>query len=344
MVTPSSRDPWRVIWSIATSDLVVAILLIAIATVLLIMSWLPQRPVSSDPTAYSRWLAEVQSRFGLFTPILQSAGLFTLSSSSGFRILLALLGGSLLLRIVEGLAQLREELQEQDTGHLRFLDRVVSWPWSSTFPLLAQSGALLLIVGLLINRLWGWEVEGVIVQGGGQASWPGTNGWVALSETTLRVSHSSGLSVHVDERGPGVRTYASDDGGRELMLQHAAEAEPVSRLNLPLTADQYFAVPDAHLIVRLVPQHEGRPSSSDPVLVQVYRVPSGQLAAETLLEGDSEVVVDRVALHFASAPYARLTVVRNPALGLTCFALVLLISGLVGDMLHTARAVSIQTD
>ncbi|MCX7682111.1 MAG: hypothetical protein N2508_09155 [Anaerolineae bacterium] len=341
MVTPGSRDPWRVIWRIATSDVVLAILLVGIAALLLLMTWLPQRP-SADPMAYSRWLAEAQARFGAFTPWLQRAGMLTLSSSLGFRTLLALLGGSLLLRVIEGLVQLRGELPGQEVSGWRL--RLRHWPWSRTFLLVAQSGGLLFLIGLLINSLWGWEVNGLIVQRGERTVLPGTGGWVALGEMTQQVIHSHGLTVHIDERGPGVQACARNEADEELMLQYAAEAEPAGRLNLPLTLDQYFAVPDASLIVRLIPQHEGRPSATDPVLVQVYRVPSGQLAVESVLQGDGEVRVDGVTLYFTAAPYARLTVVHNPALGLICFALALLLFGLAGELLCTAQAVRAQDD
>ncbi len=344
----SSRDPWRDIWKIATGDLTVATLLVIIGAILLITTWLPQRP-SPDPTLYARWLAEVQARFGSLVPLLQSAGLFTVSSSPGFRAILALLGGCFLLRMIEGMAQLRHRFTEWKKEHYssQLRDRIANWPWSLTFPTVATAGGLLLTLSLLVNGLWGWELEGLVIQGGERLTLSGTDSWVALSDTAQRITRSEGLTVHVDERGPGVLVRASDKAGGMLMLQQAAGDEPVSQLKLPLVVDQYFAIPEANLIARLIPQHKGQPETSSPISVQLYRVPSGQLANQTVLKGDGKVLIDGIAIHFAAVPYARLTVVRNPARGLTLFAIILLTAGLAGDALciskHRISAISART-
>jgi hypothetical protein len=338
MTMPSSRDLWRDIWKFATGDLTTATLLVVIGVILLTTTWLPQMP-SPDPTVYARWLAEVRARFGPLVPLLQSVGLFTVSSSPAFRAILALLGGCFLLRVIEGMVQLRhgfiEWKQEHHSSRLR--DRIANWPWSLTSPAAATAGGLLLILSLLVNCLWGWEQGGLVIQGGERLTLSGTAGWVALSDTAQRITHSEGLTVHVDERGPGVLVHASDKAGGVLMLQQAAGDEPVSQLKLPLVLDQYFAIPEAHLIVRLIPQHEGQPEASSPISVQLYRVPSGQLAAQTLLESDGEVLIDGITIHFTAFPYARLTVVHNPARGITLCAIILLVAGLVGDALCTGR-------
>jgi len=343
-----SRDPWRDIWKVATNDLTIATLLVIIGAILLTTTWFPQRP-SPDPTVYARWLAEVQRRFGSLVPVLQSAGLFTVSSSPGFRTILVLLGGCLLLKVLEGIEQLRHGLIEWKKEHhsSRFTDRIANWPWSLTSPTVATAGGLLLILGLLVNCLWGWELEGLVIQGGERLTLSDTDSWVALSETAQQITQSEDLTVHVDQQGPGVLVHASDNTGSVLMLQQAAGDKPISQLKLPLILDQYFAIPEAHLIVRLTPRHEGQPRASSPILVQLYRVPSGQLANQTVLKGDGEVIVDGIAVHFTAVPYARLTVVRNPARGLTLFAIILLAAGLAGDALciskHRISAMSART-
>ena len=72
MIAQTARDPWRVAWQIATSDYVIAILLLGIAAGLVITAWLPQMPVA-DPVAYARWLSETQGRFGNATAAIQAS-------------------------------------------------------------------------------------------------------------------------------------------------------------------------------------------------------------------------------------------------------------------------------
>ena len=62
MIAQISRDPWRVIWEFATSDHLIAALLLSIAAGLAITAWLPQMP-GADPVAYAQWLSETQARF-----------------------------------------------------------------------------------------------------------------------------------------------------------------------------------------------------------------------------------------------------------------------------------------
>jgi len=362
MIAQPPRDPWRVIWQIVTSDVSLAALLIAVAAGLTVTVWLPQMPVA-DPVAYARWLSEVQAHFGAATQAMRTLGLFTVTHSLGFRILLALLAACLLLRLIESSDRLRQSQEVMEPmGEWRGLTGVClpdvmddlrrwryrvlhqppllqadRWPWADLFPLLAHAGALLLLVGLLITHLWGWQVEGLIVQGGEQATLPGTDKWVALDDDARRVTHSPGLVIFVEERGPGVRVSAADSTRRSLPLQQTTEADPVPQLALALTEDQYFAIPEAHLVVRLAPQTGPAAGTHSPVLVQVYRSPPGRLTTETVVEGDADLTVGDVTLKLVSAPYARLTATFNPGLWPTGAGLVLLAAGLLGSMIWPVR-------
>ena len=362
MIDQTPRDPWRAIWRIATSDHLLAALLLGLAAGLALTAWLPQMPVA-DPVAYSRWLSQAQARFGDATSTLQTLGLFSVTRSSGFRALLALLAGCLLLRLIESIDRLLRHreiaepaaewhtlansdpsgvIDDLSRQHYRILTapplvQADRWPWADLFPAVAHGGAVLLLVGLLITHLWGWRVEGVIVQSGEQLTLPGTESWVALDDDGRRVTHSPGVVTFVERRGPGVRAEASDETGQPLPLQQTAEADPVNQLALALTEDQYFAVPQAQLIVRLAPQsgHTGEPDT--PLLVQVYRSPPGRLATEAVAQGDTELAVGSARLRLSSAPYARLTATFNPGLWPTGAGLVLLGAGLLGSAVWPAR-------
>lgn len=324
MIAQILRDPWRAIWQIATSDGALVILLLGIAIGLTITSWLPQVP-AADPVAYARWLSEAQIRFGRATPTLQTLGLFTITRSFGFRALLALLGGCLLLRLTENIDQLRQG---------REIARPLRWPWADLFPPLAHAGGLLLLLGLLITHLWGWHLEGLILKSGERITLPGGEKWVALSDDARNTSHSPGIVTFVEEHGPGVQVNAIDGAGRSLTLQ-TVRADPVTQLTVALTEDQYFAIPEAQLGVRLAPQPGRVVEAHTPVLVQVYRSPPGQLATEAVLEGETELTVDDVTLTLTSLPYARLSATFNPSLWPTSVGLALLAAGLLGNVVET---------
>jgi len=362
MAVRTPRDPWRDVWQIATGDGLLAALLLFIAAGLTLTAWLPQMPLA-DPAAYARWLSEAQARFGNATQTMQALGLFTIIHSFGFRALLSLLAGCLLLRMIEsgdqmwrgremgepvgewqGLAGVRWPHVIDDLRRLRYRVRGASplfqfdrWPWADLFPMLAHAGALLVLLGLLLTNLWGWRVEGLIVRSGERVTLAGTEQWVALEDGSGRVTHSSGLVTFVEERGPGVRSAATDDAGRPLPLQPSAESKPVNQLTMALTEDQYFAIPDAQLVVRLTAQSERAVEVHSPVLVQVYRSPPGRLATEIVMEGEMELAVGGVTLKLNSAPYARLTVAFNPGLWPTGAGLVLLLAGLLGSAVWPSR-------
>lgn len=310
--TPSvsgRRDPWRLIWQIVAGNSLLMILLLAAALGLLIAAWLPQAP-TSNPATYARWLSEAQARFGKATQTMRALGLFDIAHSLGFRALLALLGGVFLVRLVErGLRP---------------------------FSLLAHGGGLLLLTGLLITHLWGWRVDGLIVQSGERATVPGTASWVALDGDTLGITRSAGIAAFAEARGPGVRVGAIDAQGNPFTIQQT-EDNLLTELTLALTEDQLFAIPEAQLIVHLAPQAGHPIEAHTPVLVQVHRYPPVRLEAEAIVEGDTELAVDDVRLRFSSAPYAQVTAVFNPGLWPTGIGIVLAVVGLVGSIVRSVR-------
>jgi len=363
MIDQTPRAPWRAIWRVATGDLSITLLLLGTAAGLAITTWLPQMPVA-DPVAYARWLSEAQARFGNATPTLQALGLFTVAHSFGFRTLLALLAGCLLLRLVEGIDRLRSHREFarpvgewRTLGDVRLPDvmdalrrrhyRVLSeppllqadrWPWAELSLLFAHSGAMLFLIGLLITHLWGWRVEGLIVQNGKRIALADAGKWVALDTDGRKVTHSPGVVTFIEERGPGVRAAAVNGAGRSLPLQQTAEANPVThQLTVPLTEDQYFAIPEVQLIVRLTPQPDQAIEAHTPVLVQVYRSPSGQLITEAVVKENTDLAVGDVTLELTSVPYARLTAAFNPGLWPTAAGLVLLGAGMLGGAAWPVR-------
>jgi hypothetical protein len=353
-----SSDPWQIIWQFATSDSVLVILLLAIAVSVALTAWIPQRP-SSD-VDYARWLSQVQAHFGEATSIMRALGLFNLMGSVVFRILVALLSGCLVLRLVERADRLRRGRKVTDPGgtwreisagnlgrlldglrirRYRALDessfyQIDRWPWADLSLMIVHSGALFLLLGLLFSYLWGWQVEGLILQRGELSTLP-EGDWVALDEAGSETRQSPGVVIFVDKRGPGVHVRAIDDDGQVLQLQVAAEAELSPDLLLALAEDRYFAVPEANLIARLTPQSE---EPYTRVEVQVYRSPPGEMIAEIMTDegGEAELSVEGVRLKLTPAPYARIAASRNPGRWPAGFGLVLLMAGLLGNLIWPA--------
>jgi len=318
MFTQTPRDPWRAVWRVATDDRLLAALLLALAIGLIISVLFRQMPVDG-PAAYARWLSETQARLGRATATLQTLGLFTVTRSFGFRTLLALTAACLMLRLIEIGGQLRHK-----------------WAWAGVFPALAHLGALVLLAGLLVTRLWGWQVRDIVVLVGERATLPNAPGWVALDGDTLKVSHSAWLVTFVETYGPGVHTWASDSAGRPLALQ-TAESDRVAELTVALTEDHYFAIPEARLVVRLTPQPGHPIGAHSPVIVQVYRSPPGELALEDVMEGEASLTVDGVTVHLASKPYARITATFNPGLWPTGAGVAFLTAGVLGSIVLAAH-------
>jgi cytochrome c biogenesis protein ResB len=362
MIDQTPRDPWRAIWRVATSDHLIAALLLGIAAGLAIATWLPQMPVA-DSVPYFRWLSEEQARFGDNIQTMQALGLFTVTRSFAFRALLALFAGCLLLRLVERGDQLRQDremakpagewhvlgdlclpdvLDDLRSRRYRVLGAALlfqadRWPWADVFSLLAHGGALLFLIGLLITHMWGWRVEGLVIQSGERVTLPNSEAWVVLEKDASSARHSPGIVTFFEERGPGVRVAAVRGTERFLSLQQTTEADPVTQLTMVLVEDEYFAIPEAQLIIGLIPQPGHVTEPHGPVLVQVYRSPSGRLETETVVEGDAELTVDDVTLRLSSVPYARLTVTFNPGLWPTGLGLVILGAGMLGSAAWPAR-------
>lgn len=317
-LTQTPRDPWRAVWRVATEDRLLAALLLALAMGLTVSVLFRQMPVG-DPAAYARWLSETQARLGRATAALQTLGLFTITRSLGFRTLLACTAACLALRLIEMGSRLRHR-----------------WTWADFFPVLAHVGALVLLVGLLVTHLWGWQVTDVVVLAGERVALPNVPGWVALDPDTLRVSHSAGLVTSIGAYGPGVRAWASDDTGRLLLLQ-TAESDLVTELTTALVEDRYFAIPEAHLVVRLTPQPGHPIAAHSPVLVQVYRSPPGELALEDVMVEEAAVTVDGVTVHLTGTSYAKITATFNPGLWPSGMGVAFLAAGVLGGVTLIVR-------
>jgi hypothetical protein len=368
MIAQPPRDPWRAIWQVATNDILITAALFGIAAGLLISAWLPQRPVA-NPVAYAEWLSKTQARFGEMTTTMQTLGLFWITRSFIFRTLMAILGGILLLRLIEYADQLWQTRNIQDPNsdwtdlsetslsdvvdvlrrrRYRILGepplfQADRWPWAEVLPLVTHAGGLLLLIGFLVTHVWGWQVESIIVRSGEQVTLSEGNAWVTWDTETGETRHSRGIVTHVETRVPGLLAQARENTGRSLPLQQTPEDPPISDLTMAVVEDQYFAVPEAQLIVRLAPwpndPPENKTEANAPILIQVYRSPSGRLVTESQVTEQQELLIDGVTLTLRAVPYARLTAVSNPGLWLTGIGILCVVVGVVGTNLWPRRRI-----
>jgi hypothetical protein len=335
-------------------------LLLAIAISLTLTAWIPQR--ASSDVDYARWLSQTQARFGEATSVMRMLGLFSIIPSLGFRTLLSLLSGCVLLRLAEGLdrlqrdqeitkpdgewqrisaQQLRSLLYHLRRRRYRVLDatsfsQIDRWPWSGVFSLITHLAVLLLLFSLLLSHLFGWQVSGIILQEGERRSLPGGDHWVSLTRAGSGTRHSPGVVTFIEESGPGVQVSAVDGDGESLQVLLTPEADPSTELKIPLTGDTYFAIPEAELIVRLTPRSKESYTRAD---VQIYGSPTGEIISEMVTEagGQAQLDVEDVTLTFTPAPYARVVATRNPGRLLAGLSLVMLVLGLVGSLMWSER-------
>ena len=318
MASVPRRDPWRLVWRFTTSDAFLATLLVLLSAGIAVVAGLPQMP-ASDPVKYARWLSDAHARFGGATEAMRSLGLFTVARSLVFRSLVALLAGCLLLRLVEQVQQSKE----------RRMASIGATPLGEVFAMLQHVGALLLLTGMLLASRWSWRVEGQIVQSGTPAYLPSARGWVTVNGEHQTLLHSPGIIPYVEKRGPGATISAADRLGNPLMLYETTDSDPVALLTVALTEDRYFAVPEAHWIVRLTRASGPILGADDPILVQVYRSPTGVLIAQEAIEGTSQLDVGEATLRIEALPYIQFSATSNPGMWPARFGLALLIAGVL---------------
>ena len=348
------RNTWRVIWQLATGDLVLVVLLMGVAISLTIAAWLPQTP-TSDPVEYARWFSNVQARYGDWAVRLRTIGLFSILRSVFFRLTLALSFGVLFVRTVDRADRFwrSRELSDADrdwrplaTGDLsslvdalrdrRFRVRKVSslyqidrWPWGTLLPLLALVGGLVLLTGIATDAAGGWQLEDVVVQRGKRVQLRQGTAWVDVDESGA-ISRSQGIVTSVEARGPGVRARAETEDGTPLSLHQTVEGPSALQIELPLDEDRYFAIPDVQLVIRLIREPQQSGAAENPIRVQAYRSPPGRLIEEIVIDGGGVLEIDGVQLELDPVPYVSLSVVHNPGRWLLFFGVALCTIGMMG--------------
>jgi hypothetical protein len=347
------RTPvWNSLWLLAAGNRSLAVVLLGLTLPLLVPFFLPQLP--SEPAAASRWLALAQGRFGSLLAPLSALGLFSIARSPLNRLLLVALAFLLSVRVAAWAEQLWRNRRPapgmnawrplaerglesavqllrrrgyrvrpvpgRDTAHA---DR---WPWAELMTLLADGGALLVLVGLLVTQVWGWRAAHLTGRPGEMVAVPG-RGEVELvaMPAGVAVDPSSGVRLYREGTGPELTVTATDAAGEPLGLQQTPEAAASHSLRLRLTeeeTDAYFAIPEAGLVVRVALGSTAALDGQVPFLLQIFRSPSGELVRETLVTGGFELVEGDSRVRLARTEYLVLAAVYDPGYWLKVVALV----------------------
>lgn len=339
------RDLWRTLWRLAAGDRSLAILLFGLAVTIALALAIPQLPPTLSETG--PWLAQVRARFGPAVPVMNALGLFSIGDSPLFRFLLALLTLTLLIRATDRAVDLatgrrpaesdREEeawqtltVEDQEAaarrlakgGHriLPLPDGVLQadrWPIAEGLAFLAHLGPILIIVGLAIGVVWGWRADGLQAQPGEVLEIAGRGEFVVPELTPTGRAGVGGVRLYAEGAMPELTVTAVGPEGEPLGLTQTPEAEPSAELVFRLsdeTPSTYFAIPDAALFVRLTLDPEIPVGADAPILVQVFRIRSGeQVTAGTLAESSAAFeAADGVEIETQRDEYLVLTAIHDP--------------------------------
>jgi hypothetical protein len=207
-------------------------------------------------------------------------------------------------------------------------------------------GAILIVTGLVITHVWGWEATEVALQSQGPVVLPGRDAWVIYSSDG-RASVSAGLQGHLLEYGPGATVRATSADGTQLALRRGHAAPDVTVLYLALTQDPelatrdaLFAIPAVNLIVRVSPVTDAAGELTEQLQVQAYRSSTGELATEEVVRGHMSVPVGEVRLEIDAGPYAQITALYSPGRWPALIGVAILLAGIVSTVVLEASLAS----
>jgi hypothetical protein len=307
------------LWAGLASPGTALLIFIALSLIQITALALPQIPVpASQSTAYSRWLAEFRPRLGAQTGLLASLGLLTVRSSFVMRVMLGFLG----LLVAANLDSWREAAQNGAPRSSR-----------TRYGLLILGG-LLVIGGWTAQMLWGWQEPGAI-------AWPGSS--IALPQHTITLEQPDGpigiwrgkvgLYMLSREKHTGLQINATR-AGAPMVLLRSVNQSPEEILHLILTPQEpeaFFATEEAALIFRLV-------RMPDEIQVQAYRSPSGEIVAETVLDGSDDPRILKVGdAQVTLTPVAlpSYEIIYNPGAVFEVLGMVFLAAGTVIAIRHS---------
>lgn len=338
------RDPWQRIWRVLSGDRWLAVLVLALATLLLAAAFLPQTP-QADPVAYSRWLSETQQRFGSLTSPFISLGLFSITRALGFRLIAALVGLSCALRLIDQI--------DRGVGNDRRGRSIIA-------AIMLYAGALLVLIGLVLGLFTDTRTDDVTVEPGTVTAVPGTPYTIrldALNDGRAAVTVLSdgqpigqgeladrqpliaaGVSIYLRDIGPALIITATRSGD-PLGLQSTVDSPPQPEKLLSFAPDRsesFVAAPDAKVVAQVTWL------TADRYTAQVLQTATGKvLASREIVPGDT-LSVEAVTFGFRPAAFVTVTVAQQPAHGLIVPGWLLINLGVLGTLLWRATRIGLE--
>ncbi len=330
------------LWRLCLAPRTTAILALITAFLIALGLALPQVPhsLAADPGGLARWLGGLEVQRGAWLGWAARVGLLSIYSSTGFRLMWAMLGLVALVTTADGVLAWHER-----RGRHPF-------PWH----LLAYVGLLVLLGGALMEERVGWEQERLLVGDRPVAIGPAGQGLVLQRPATAKdalwsevpvlwrqgAAHGEArlrngrplvifpLTLHLQHAGPAARVRAADSSGQVITLDDPAaggrlEAEVTLRFRQP-GESHYLGIPARDWVLRVAYQ----PSSlgGSPFALWVYQGLNALPLAQAALTDNGTLTVGEIHLFWQVLPYAELRAALHPGLGLWAVGWLLLLAGL----------------
>jgi len=232
-------------------------------------------------------------------------------------------------------------------------------------PILAVSGALIVLAGLWLNTLRGWSAGDLVLGGGVGVSLPGgaqlvleeaapgaTGAAIRLSQSgreearvaaTGRPARSGAFWVQARAGGPTLEATAHDAAGNAVTLLpmgSGRDAGPALSIPFPPTqAEQAFSAPESALVFRTVsyPSLPERGIAGPVFLVEAFRVGDEEPAMSQLVEDEAAMLLDGMTFSLRRGAYLDVKAAYLPGWPLLAAGALLVALGLLLAALFGAR-------
>jgi cytochrome c biogenesis protein ResB len=388
------RDFWRSLWQFLTSDAVMIALCFIVAVGAIAALALPQSPAAgtADPVAYSRWEADAKLREGaLFEPLF-ALGLSSVAQTAWWRIALVALATVTALRLTDRVSRLVAARTLAHAGAVRDEPRIRVMldappldgmamalrqqryrvaqpgedvltadrsPWAEALSIVMHAGLLIVIAGLLMNVLLGWEaINRAVVAGVPTLIHPehevtlagdGDDGATmqlvvqpADAQMTLapgQVASVNGIAIALRQITPGYRLSATTADNQPVLIRASNFVSPTTEVLLTFSEgepERYVAVPDAGVALALSPGA----SLDQPGAVRVIAISSGSVITETAIA--PQLTVDGTTFQFTPARGAVIDARSSPGDPLVWTGLGLGLIGLIGALAWPMRRIVVR--
>jgi hypothetical protein len=333
------------LWYAGSAAETLMTLLALLAVTLGVSAIFPQLPDGLQGATADRWLASTAANYAGTGQFLRQVGVFTVSQSAWLRVLLAALVFNVALRLAiqaSALARLIRHRRGSASAAQSPSRHQPSTIPQTAGPLLAYAGMLILVGGLFVNSLIGWQATGIALAPGSSVPMgPAGRYWLSLEELAgseanpvARIGLASGQDAPPDSMseisagrpvrganlwialraaGAALQATARDARGRPLLLQslepglqQGEVSEELHLLFRQTQAEQEFALPSANLSFRVVsyPSLPEKGIETPVFLVEAYRGDDPAPVLSDLVVDQAILVLDGTTLELVRDRYA----------------------------------------